>query len=339
MQKRIALWDNLKLFLVFLVVLGHLTIQYFDSSRMFGTMTMAMYTFHMPAFIFVSGLFSKHSIDSDRPPLKKAFGFIMLYFFVKILNYFSNIIFGVHISFEIFSIKDIPWYMAAMAMWYLLTWAVRKISPRYILISSVVLGCFAGYMKGDTDFLCILRLITFYPFFYSGYIADRGTVEAVTAKKGARIFSAVFFTAFTVVCTVTFYDSSQLFPLLSCRQKYANLGELYDWGALLRLAYYAIAALLVFSVISLCPRKELAISKFGGRTLQIYVWHRPILYIMKNAGLFHLIRQVGEGWEWIALLVIIALTALLCLRFWGVPLDYIMYPKPRELKNTCNTVK
>ena len=31
MGKRIALWDNLKLFLIFLVVLGHLSFDYFDN--------------------------------------------------------------------------------------------------------------------------------------------------------------------------------------------------------------------------------------------------------------------------------------------------------------------
>lgn len=330
MQKRIALWDNLKLFLIFLVVLGHLTIQYFSSSQMFGAMTMVIYTFHMPAFIFVSGLFSKHSINNDKPPMKKAFGFIILYFFIRILNYISGLIFGVHNSFDIFSVKDIPWYMLAMALWYIITWALRKIDAKYILITSVVMGLFAGYMKGDTDFLCILRLITFYPFFYCGYILDREKIEYVTSKKGAKIFSAVFFTAFVIICTATFYQSKWLFPLLSCRRKYSALGEMGDWGCLFRLAYYAIAELLVFSVISLCPRKELKISKYGRRTLQIYVFHRPILYIMKYSGLIYLIKQVGPGWEWIALLLIIALTALLCMSFWGKPINYLLNPKEKK---------
>lgn len=59
MGKRIALWDNLKLFLIFLVVLGHLSFDYFDSSQMFRTISMVIYTFHMPAFVFISGLFVK----------------------------------------------------------------------------------------------------------------------------------------------------------------------------------------------------------------------------------------------------------------------------------------
>ena len=93
MGKRIALWDNLKLFLIFLVVLGHLTLQYFCSSQMFCTVTMVIYTFHMPAFVFISGLFSKKAINGETPPVKRSFSFITVYLFVRVLNYLSNIIF------------------------------------------------------------------------------------------------------------------------------------------------------------------------------------------------------------------------------------------------------
>lgn len=330
MGKRIALWDNLKLFLVFLVVVGHLTIQYFDESRIYGILTLVIYVFHMPAFIFVSGLFAKHAVSGEKPPVKRAFGFIMMYFFVRIITYLSNVIFGEHISFDIFSVKDIPWYMMAMALWYLITWAIRRIEPKYVLITSLVIGCFAGYMQGDTDFLCILRLVTFYPFFYLGYILDRERVEKVTAKTPWRIFSAVFLVAFSAVCAVTFEQSKDLFPLLSCRRQYEDLGELSDWGALLRVGYYIVTGICVFAVISLCPRKKLALSKYGRRTMQIYVWHRPILYIMENVGLLAFIYDLCPGWELIGLALMTLLTAALCFKFWGVPLDYIMNPKERK---------
>lgn len=330
MQKRVALWDNLKLFLIFLVVLGHLTIQYFSKSQMFGTMTMAIYTFHMPTFIFVSGLFSKRAINSDTPPIKKSIGFLLIYIFLRIANYAANIVFGVKCAFDFFTVKDIPWYMLAMAIWYMLTHAIRNTDTKYVFIISIIIACFAGYMTGDADFLCILRVVTFYPFFYAGYTLDRQRVEEITGKKASRIASAVIFASFILICTLTFYQSSFLFPLLSCRRKYSSLGELAAWGCLLRLAYFVIAGVLVFAVISLCPRKEFAFSKYGRRTLQIYFYHRPFLYIIKNAGLFYLVRQCGEGWEWLALLVIIALFALLLPSFWSKPLDYLITPKEKK---------
>ena len=113
----------------------------------------------------------------------------MLYLFSRILNYIPNIIFGVHSFFDVLSAKDEPWYMMAMALWYMVAWAVRKIDSKYILITSIVFGCFIGYMKGNTDFLCIMRVITFFPFFYAGCVLDLDKVNKVTSTKSARIFS------------------------------------------------------------------------------------------------------------------------------------------------------
>lgn len=331
MGKRIALWDNLKLFLIFLVVLGHVTFDYFDTSQMFRTMSTVIYTFHMPAFVFISGLFCKRSINGDKPPLKKFFSYMMLYLFARVLNYVPNIIFGVHSFFDILSAKDEPWYMMAMAFWYLIAWALRKIDSKYIFITSIVFGCFVGYMKGNTDFLCIMRTVVFFPFFYAGCTLDLDKINKITSTKGARIFSAIYFFAFVIIITLTIDSSQELFPLLSGRRRYFALDDsLEDYGCLLRLGYYAIVGLLIFSVISLCPRKELKITSAGRKTLQIYIWHRPILYIMENAGFFALIRSVGEGWEWIAVCTVFALTALLCFDFWKKPIDFIMNPKLKE---------
>ena len=331
MGKRIALWDNLKLFLIFLVVLGHFTFDYLDSSQMFRTITMVIYTFHMPAFVFVSGLFCKRSINGDSPPVKRAFSFIMLYLFARVLCYIPNIIFGIHSFFDVLSSKDEPWYMMAMAIWYMIAWAVRKIDSKYVFITSVVFACFVGYMKGNTDFLCIMRVITFFPFFYAGCVLDLDKVNEITSTNRARIFSALYFIAFVCIITITIDSSWELFPLLSGRRRFFALNDnLEDYGCFLRLGYYAVVGLLIFSIVSLCPRKEFKITSAGSKTLQIYIYHRPILYIMENIGLFYVIHKIGEGWEWMAIIILLALTALLCFDFWRKPLDYIMNPKIKE---------
>lgn len=68
----------------------------------------------------------------------------------------------------------------------------QKIDAKYVLVTSIVMGCFIGYMSGDADFLCIMRLITFFPFFYIGYLLDLDDVNKITSTKKAKIFSAAF---------------------------------------------------------------------------------------------------------------------------------------------------
>src|SRR5690606_8207293 len=59
MAKRDYYFDNAKFILIFLVVFGHLIQSYIDSNSFFSALYKLLYTFHMPAFILVSGYFAK----------------------------------------------------------------------------------------------------------------------------------------------------------------------------------------------------------------------------------------------------------------------------------------
>ncbi|MGK0563065.1 acyltransferase family protein, partial [Enterococcus faecalis] len=65
-DKRLYKWDNVKLFLIFLVSFGHILDREASPSRLMETIHFWIYSFHMPAFIFVSGLFSKHAIKQRK---------------------------------------------------------------------------------------------------------------------------------------------------------------------------------------------------------------------------------------------------------------------------------
>lgn len=56
---RTAYFDNAKLVLIFLVVFGHMIQPFTDGSHGINTLYMWVYTFHMPAFIFLAGFFAK----------------------------------------------------------------------------------------------------------------------------------------------------------------------------------------------------------------------------------------------------------------------------------------
>ena len=333
MQKRIALWDNLKLFLIFLVVLGHLINGYYPDSPIFGPLYLIIYTFHMPAFVFVSGLFSKKSVNGDKFPTKRVFAFVSLYFLTRIVNFFPNmLLFHKEVKFDIFSVESMPWYMLAMAIWYAITWAIKNIDSKYVLTMSIILACFAGYMKGDGDFLSVLRVINFFPFFYCGYILDPEKVDCFTAKVPVKIFSALYLAAFSAGCFLKFNFASKFYPLVLGRSKYSGLGAYADYGYILRLLYYVGVGLMVVAVISLCPRKEFKITKGGKLTLQIYAFHRSLVYILDNAGVLDTIQGICPGWELIIVAMAVLITAVFCLKIFTVPIDFITNPKPRKIK-------
>lgn len=64
-KKRIYKYDNVKALLIFLVVVGHMTTDYVSDSMLVRNITLWIYSFHMPAFIFISGLVHKQYITLE----------------------------------------------------------------------------------------------------------------------------------------------------------------------------------------------------------------------------------------------------------------------------------
>ena len=78
-KKRLYLYDNLKFLLIVLVVLGHLiddsTVKLFGDgggetgvpqAKVFSGAFVFLYAFHMPLFLFISGLFNRGHDDGRK---------------------------------------------------------------------------------------------------------------------------------------------------------------------------------------------------------------------------------------------------------------------------------
>ncbi len=64
-MKRNYLIDNTKLFLVFFVVFGHLIENLIGSNVELKIIYLIVYSFHMPMFAFISGMFSRREINKE----------------------------------------------------------------------------------------------------------------------------------------------------------------------------------------------------------------------------------------------------------------------------------
>lgn len=141
---RISLWDNIKFFLIYLVVLGHLANFYLEESWDVKRIFIIIYFFHMPAFIFISGLFSKKTIDQKN--YKKVFEYFVLYVFIKIYLFLVKIVCGYGVAeISLLSERGVPWYAFVLAIYVLITICLKNINKKYLFIFSVVISCFAGY--------------------------------------------------------------------------------------------------------------------------------------------------------------------------------------------------
>ena len=79
------------------------------------------------------------------------------------------------------------------------------------------------------------------------------------------------------------------------------------------------------AIISLIPNcKVPVVGTVGARTLQIYFWHRLILYVLTFSGITgKLIKNVPSGWVWIYLAMAIILPFVLSAEVFSVPLTLL----------------
>ncbi len=323
-KARIQKWDILKLILIFLVVFGHVCEQYHGSTGIF----FFIYSFHMPLFIFVSGLFSKRTINEKR--YDKIFTYLLLYLFIKCISFFSGVINKGTVYFSLFKETGVPWYAFAIFAFCLITVLLRSIKPKYVFIGSIILACLAGYDREIFSFLVSSRIIVFYPFFYAGYALNPNTVNEKLSSKRVKITSAGVIVGYIAILSIFFDEMRFLKPLLSGQNHFFRLEKLAEYGALFRLGYYAVVFLLCAAIISLVPNNigKGTLAKLGSRSVQVYALHYFFIDLLyKNFGLVEWAEGIFPNFSKILILPISVILLLLCsMKLWEPIFNFILNP-------------
>ncbi len=203
-KKRIYKYDNVKALLIFLVVIGHMTTDYVSDSHMVRWITLWIYSFHMPAFIFISGLVHKHYITKERAALgvkgetrlrwDKVAGFFLCAWGLKIFLQFTRTLMGQNPLWHWIEEPGIPWYLFVMAEYELLFYvmkyidggsrtsdivspdggasAIKNTRPFVVILGAFALSAVIGYFPQVGDAFCLSRMINFLPIYMLGYYLD-----------------------------------------------------------------------------------------------------------------------------------------------------------------------
>lgn len=323
MQKtRIFLWDNLRFVLILFVVVGHFLTQYLSSPE-FKSLWIFIYSFHMPLFVFVSGAFHKNTKITHKVTTYIAMGVIY-----KIVVFISRTMVGHQPKFELFTEGGAPWYMFAMAVFVLLTYLLRNMDLRYVLVIWIIIACFAGYDKDINQFLSLSRFIVFYPFYLMGVLSNKEALLNWSKKKGIKFIALIVIGIWFALCFVLCEEFWPLNSLFAGENPFNE--RFYEYGFLWRLLCFAISTILCYAFILATPTKRLpVISKAGTRTLQIYFWHRPPLYFIKEFGVTATLCATTEG-KFIYLLIAIAMTFFFALKPFSFPTEQIMKYRPNK---------
>ncbi len=279
---RVEKWDLIKGILIILVVLGHLADFYTGDSEKMRSLFLYIYMFHMPLFVFLSGMFAKKMIQNGSK--EKIIGYFMLYIWLEFIFWIYRAIAHGNYSIKFFNENGLPWFIFALFVFPIITRLVRNISPKYVLFVSILLSCVIGYDSNVTDFLCLSRIIVYFPFYYVGYLLDYKKLGSYQPKPFVKVCAAAFLAV--VAAAVVFWGDKIYWirPMLTGRNPYATLGDYEAYGFLIRLGVYVLAALMIAAIVAIAPVKWKGrlLIHIGKNTLPIYVFHYIVLFILFN---------------------------------------------------------
>lgn len=308
MKTRIALWDNLKFVLILLVVVGHFSGFFQGESNAYRSIFLFIYAFHMPLFLFVSGLFHK-----DEKISQKCLFYISVGFFQKIVFFITNLAIGEKPKFVLLGDNGIPWFMFVLAIYTAIAYLLREQNKLYIFVLAIILACFVGYDTSIGDYLYLSRAIIFFPFYLSGVIINKKDIQKIKEKhKIPLLVSSLIIILWLYICIAKLDIFYEMEPLFTGRNPFTQ--DIYYIGPFLRIICYGITFLTGAAVIFLVPsRKIRCISAMGGRSIDVYFWHWVVYLLLEK---FLHIKQIffwGTQGKVLFLLIAVAVTIVLSL--------------------------
>ncbi len=312
---RLAKWDNLKAMLIFLVVFGHLFRRINGVRPIMEGVFFFIYLFHMPAFIFVSGLFSKSAVKKRN--YDRVFSFFMVYLVTKFLIWFVQVLLAEDVAIEmpytnLFQEGGVAWYGLAMCVFLLMTMFLERYRTPYLMAVFVALGCLSGYCKDVDTVLTLSRVLVFYPFFLAGYFLTPKQILRVTEHWYSRLLAAALLVTACWLCLQYREVLAPYTEFLKGKSNFSALEALAPYGAVFRLALYAVGFLLTFCLIALTPNFHIpVVSTVGQRTLPVYVFHYALVsyfytgFVLKDWVLDNFPTLYGLAYAVISLLIVL----------------------------------
>ena len=317
-QNRIAYFDNLRFFLIMMVVIGHFIDNSIGRSRIYKSLFLWLWCFHMPLFIFLSGLFHK-----NQRILPRVMGFLMIGFVLKILLFLEALTMTGNGSLSYYGGGNISWFMFALAAFTTISYALRSMNKHFVLCFSIILGLFSGYDFTIGNAFFASRIIVFYPFFVLGEMCDPMTLLRVTRQKTVRLLGILILVAWAALCVLDLDRVYLLRPIFEGKNAFKS--DMFRiWGGAYRALCYTLTLASGFGVMCLVPQRQLPIvSRFGSRTIQIYFWHNLVRDFLVRLQVHNLLYATRTG-KLIWVLFAVLLTFFFGLKFFGFPTGAIL---------------
>ena len=280
--------DNARGILITLVVVGH-TLECFDGKSGFlgGAIHTWIYSFHMAAFVAISGFLSRSYRNEPRQVRRLLTAMLAPFLIFQMLHEVGKmLLLGQEFHLQFVSTAWTLWFLLALLMWRLITPVLRVL--RYPLVFAVAVAVIAP-LDPDLDSTFTLgRFFEMLPFFVLGLVTTPAMLQKLKTLPhrvwigGGVLLAALVFS----FATHEMYSVARFF----LRGSYAD-GPYEIWLAII-MQILVLAAGMIGTVALLLatPLGQTIWTALGARSLTIYLLH-PLVLLP--------IRYMDEPFAWV----------------------------------------
>jgi fucose 4-O-acetylase-like acetyltransferase len=258
--------DNAKMLLVTLVVIGHSWTLFPDWSEESPVYTF-LYTWHVPAFVLVTGYLSRR-FSYTRENLRKLATTVVVPYLVfeTLLALFRSAVGGEDMTTLYVDPHWPMWYLSVLFLWRLATPLLNRVP--HPLALAVAVSLLGGVTSGDP--LDVARALGLLPFFVLGLTVTREQLDRLAAPRVRVVAAALLATAFVAA---VFAAPALSKEWLYWRASYGELGVSFTEGVALRAVMLAAAGVLALAALALVPRSQRWFTSLGSASLVVYLFH------------------------------------------------------------------
>lgn len=270
MKQRDYYFDNAKFILIFFVVFGHLLRSFIEDNEMIYNIYKVIYTFHMPAFILVSGFFAR-GFNKKGYVLKIARKLILPYFIFQLIY---SVFYYFLYNKSTFTVDPLNphwslWFLISLFCWNIMLIGFTRLSAATGLLLAFGLGLGVGYFDWVSNYLSLSRTFVFFPLFLLGYHLTKDHIRVLT--KPAFKISALL--AFAIVFLGFYFNPEIDYKWLLGSKPYSEMEAASISSMFTRLAFYLLSLMMVFSFLTIVPKKQYFFTDLGKNTLYVYLLH------------------------------------------------------------------
>ncbi|MEW2065544.1 acyltransferase family protein [Streptomyces sp. NPDC007346] len=281
--RRDPYFDNVKYLAIVLVAVAHAWEPVMDGSRATRALYMIVYAFHMPAFILISGYFSR-TFDMSTPKVKRLITGVAVPYVLFETAYSLFRRYAGDSPDTPISLADplyLTWFLMALFIWRVTTPIWRTL--RHPLPVALAIAMLASVSPDIGDDLDLQRVFQFLPFFVLGLLMRPEHFQLVRRRE-VRLLSLP-------LATGALLFAYWVAPRMQLGWLYrANSAQEMDapwWsGMVMSLTLFGCALALTIGFLAWVPRRRTWFTALGAGTICGYLLHGFLIKGALYAGVF-----------------------------------------------------